>query len=160
MILNKNKYPSHGGLACDKVMLLRHNIGHQWGNIINQRHQSVLIPQVDYDWDYFFFMRYSAKVFEETVNIKGSDFYRTTLSVIVNNDEYYQRSAIMKNKGKKWHVKYEDADGTTKILGGNNDETCSLKLESIDGGQLRSDHKHIKVSFVLLSRRPTCGYPF
>jgi hypothetical protein len=160
MILNKNRNQSHGGLACDVIYLLPHNIGHQWGKVINCRHTSILIPQDGYDWDYFYFMRYSAELKEDTIKIGGAEMFRAELSVIVNNDEYFQRSALIKNKGKKWHVKFNDAEGTTKIMGGNNNETCSLKIVGIDGGRLRSDHKHMKVLFTITSRKPICGYPF
>lgn len=160
MILAQNKYQSHGGIACDKVMLLAHNIGHQWGKIINMRHQSILIPQDGYDWDYFYLMRYSASVKEEVIEVDGVELFKAELSMIINNDQYFQRSTLAKSKCRKWHVKFDDADGTTKIMGGTKTDVCSMKLLSIDGGQMRRDHKHIKVMFTITSRRPICSYPF
>lgn len=160
MHLYNNTDKSHGGLCLNYLYLLPARPEHQWGPIIEGTHKSVCIPNGDMDWEKFYFIRNSALVKEEKINVKGAELWKSEITLVINGDSAYIRSTTRKLRRKKWHVKYQDDDGVTKVMGGTNDDICSVDFPVINGGRERSDRREMEVVFTCISRLPISIYSF
>lgn len=160
MLLQANTLQQHGGIQCQKIFLVPDLKETQWGDILEHVHSLAPVFPDDVEWDEFHFVKGSASASEDVVVIDGAEFVRFTLTMELNSHSPYYRSQLARLKGKKWHIKLNNADGQTWCIGGRYKDACSLKVERMAWNKERSEGRRTYVTFTKLSRFYAAQFPF